>query len=553
MIYLFKWALGKGGYYQMFELLLLVIFFIIVLYVIRKIGKRRELRKLRKIRNQSKSSGSHNREAPRKTFSNRHISEVEQSSVRYQELLKLNRKYEFHDIDTSSLRSIMNYHVTLNSKRDFDLYDKKAGFKKYYQTNKIKLKPIVQKMYLNDLLYSEYMDEYSTLPKYGLSKSMGQTKMSKDVYSNVEKELCERSMLPKPYADLNIKHIWSYTSPKGRNSYKLHEFWTLDDFMFMVDKVVKVDGKFISEEVYKRQKLEEKEFAQKQHERKLKKESEAAKKRKKQKLRHKEQWYLNEIDRVNELSVRYQALKQLQDSFEFVPITKEDVNIILHEQFDTRAKVENYEFDLEDFLRYVYDNKEELKDVINKLNVNSEIAEDYYSKILKLPPYGYNFDKIDSGLTLDQFKRVEKKICSELELDDPITDMKMTYYVTYISPKGRSQMQKKKTYSMTQIEYALEHVDTYKYAKQRKKKLKSNFIKEQRSIAAGLRYDVLTRDEHRCQICGIKAIDGDDVVLHVDHIKPVSLGGKSVMENLRTLCSRCNLGKSAKYNPNGIN
>ena len=141
MIYLFKWALGKGGYYQMSELLYLGIFIIIVGYVIHK------------ILNRSKSSGSHNREVPRKTFSNRHISEVEQSSVRYQELLKLNRKYEFHDIDTSSLRSIMNYHVTLNSKRDFELYDKKAGFKKYYQTNKIKLKPIVQKMYLNDLLY----------------------------------------------------------------------------------------------------------------------------------------------------------------------------------------------------------------------------------------------------------------------------------------------------------------------------------------------------------------------------------------------------------------
>lgn len=541
MIYLFKWALGKGGYYQMSELLYLGIFFIIVVYVIHK------------IRNRSNSSGSHNREAPRKTFSNKRISEVEQSSVRYQELLKLNQKYEFHDIDTSSLRSIMNYHVTLNSKRDFDLYDRKAGLKKYYQTNKVKLKPIMQKMYLNSLLYSEYMDEYSTLPKYGLSESMGQTRMSKDTYSNVEKDLCERSMLPKPYADLKIKHIWSYTSPKGRNNYKRHEFWSLDDFMFMVDKVVKVNGKFISEEVYKRKKLEKKEFAQKQHELKLKKEAEAAHKRSQQELRNKEQWYLDEIDRVNELSVRYQALIQLQDSFEFVPITEDEVDILLHEHFDTRAKVENYEFDLEDFLRYVYEYKDDLKVLIKKLNVNSEIAEDYYSKILELPPYGVNLANIDTGLTPDQFIRVEKKICNELTLDDPITDMKMTYYVTYISPKGQSQLQKKKTYSMTQIEYALEHVDTYKYAKQRKKKLKSKFIKDQRSIAAGLRYDVLTRDEHRCQICGIRAIEDDEVVLHVDHIKPVSIGGKSVMENLRTLCSRCNLGKSAKYNPNGIN
>jgi 5-methylcytosine-specific restriction endonuclease McrA len=33
-------------------------------------------------------------------------------------------------------------------------------------------------------------------------------------------------------------------------------------------------------------------------------------------------------------------------------------------------------------------------------------------------------------------------------------------------------------------------------------------------------------------------------MLHVDHIKPWSLGGLTVDENLQTLCEPCNLGKS---------
>ncbi len=37
------------------------------------------------------------------------------------------------------------------------------------------------------------------------------------------------------------------------------------------------------------------------------------------------------------------------------------------------------------------------------------------------------------------------------------------------------------------------------------------------------------------------------VKLHVDHIKPVSRGGKSVMSNLQTLCEDCNCGKGNKY------
>jgi len=37
-----------------------------------------------------------------------------------------------------------------------------------------------------------------------------------------------------------------------------------------------------------------------------------------------------------------------------------------------------------------------------------------------------------------------------------------------------------------------------------------------------------------------------EVVLHIDHICPASKGGNSKFENLRFLCSKCNLTKSAK-------
>jgi 5-methylcytosine-specific restriction endonuclease McrA len=37
-----------------------------------------------------------------------------------------------------------------------------------------------------------------------------------------------------------------------------------------------------------------------------------------------------------------------------------------------------------------------------------------------------------------------------------------------------------------------------------------------------------------------------NIKLHIDHIKPYSLGGETTEDNLRTLCQDCNLGKS-KY------
>lgn len=63
-------------------------------------------------------------------------------------------------------------------------------------------------------------------------------------------------------------------------------------------------------------------------------------------------------------------------------------------------------------------------------------------------------------------------------------------------------------------------------------------------IPTSMRYDVLQRDNFRCCICGRSAADG--MTLHVDHIIPVSKGGATSMDNLRTLCSECNLGKSDK-------
>ena len=45
-------------------------------------------------------------------------------------------------------------------------------------------------------------------------------------------------------------------------------------------------------------------------------------------------------------------------------------------------------------------------------------------------------------------------------------------------------------------------------------------------------------------LCGDSPAKNPDAVLHVDHILPWSKGGETVEENLQTLCSVCNIGKS---------
>ena len=67
--------------------------------------------------------------------------------------------------------------------------------------------------------------------------------------------------------------------------------------------------------------------------------------------------------------------------------------------------------------------------------------------------------------------------------------------------------------------------------------------KTSRDINLRLRFKVLQRDNFKCCICGRSPATTQGLVLHVDHIKPWSKGGETILENLQTLCRDCNLGK----------
>lgn len=61
-------------------------------------------------------------------------------------------------------------------------------------------------------------------------------------------------------------------------------------------------------------------------------------------------------------------------------------------------------------------------------------------------------------------------------------------------------------------------------------------------VPARVRFEVFKRDKFACQYCGACA---PEVVLHCDHINPVSAGGTSDLLNLITSCAKCNSGKGA--------
>ena len=61
---------------------------------------------------------------------------------------------------------------------------------------------------------------------------------------------------------------------------------------------------------------------------------------------------------------------------------------------------------------------------------------------------------------------------------------------------------------------------------------------ERGKVTNKMRFSIYNRDNYRCRICGKNCRYSND--LEIDHIVPIARGGKSVYNNLQSLCRRCN-------------
>lgn len=143
--------------------------------------------------------------------------------------------------------------------------------------------------------------------------------------------------------------------------------------------------------------------------------------------------------------------------------------------------------------------------------------------------------------TLKKFRKYEERVFQKNILKIPQVNVSIYCKATYTSPQGRNHYYKEQNYNYNDLKRLFDYTVNLKESRQ----TRQYQIKVERAkMTDSLRYDILKRDNFRCQICGSSAQDG--VKLHVDHIIPIAKGGKTVPNNLRTLCDRCNMGKSDK-------
>lgn len=213
--------------------------------------------------------------------------------------------------------------------------------------------------------------------------------------------------------------------------------------------------------------------------------------------------------------------------------------IIINESFKSKSTFDNLDGEkvLKKIIEVFIENIDSFQSNISSAKSNDLIWTEYNQEVLKLI-------NSPSNLIKNSHIKAELKIIRKKLLVKPLTSVTLKYFGKYSSPKGRSIYEHTWEYSYDDVLETLEDaLNEIEY-----RKSKEHFKKIQRSkINDSIRFDIFKRDGYQCKICGSSPNDDGEITLHVDHIIPVAKGGTSDYENLQTLCSRCNMGKKAKY------
>ena len=111
------------------------------------------------------------------------------------------------------------------------------------------------------------------------------------------------------------------------------------------------------------------------------------------------------------------------------------------------------------------------------------------------------------------------------------------FIMAYTSPQGRSSNQSEFKFNSNNINHLISEIE-YKLSKRIAKGY------ERTKLTPAIRESILVRDNFTCCKCGNSQYKEPNLLLEVDHIIPISKGGKTEPNNLQTLCWRCNRKKS---------
>lgn len=113
------------------------------------------------------------------------------------------------------------------------------------------------------------------------------------------------------------------------------------------------------------------------------------------------------------------------------------------------------------------------------------------------------------------------------------------YTFKYVSAGGNSSIE-------CNIVFDIDTLDRFINYLAENIKFRKSVAGQRALMTSSLRQKIKERDNYTCKNCGVSIEQEPNLLLEIDHIFPLSKGGKTEEENLQTLCWKCNRKKGNK-------
>ena len=194
----------------------------------------------------------------------------------------------------------------------------------------------------------------------------------------------------------------------------------------------------------------------------------------------------------------------------------------------------------EDYLIYkLVDIQEKFIKQIRDAKGNRMMFEKYKEEIAEKCKLG-QFDVDDLPGSRAKLLKIEKDLF-ESKLQTPATNYSVSVYLKLTNINGVYQDSKGERFSMSEICELIDRVNDRSGDFFNDRDIWDAICRVERGkVTNRMRFAIYERDGWRCRKCGRQTDN-----LEIDHIIPISKGGKTTMDNLQTLCARCNKEKGS--------
>lgn len=181
---------------------------------------------------------------------------------------------------------------------------------------------------------------------------------------------------------------------------------------------------------------------------------------------------------------------------------------------------------------------------IKKISANRQQYFEYLAKVNSITQLG-RFEVSVEKFNTDKLLQKEKELIKKQTLSTPITQFVLIVTLYCSTLNGRVYDEKSATFNARDIYMLVKRLDNKSGDFYNDREIWDALCRVERAkVSNKMRFSIYARDGHRCCKCGIS---DRYAPLEIDHIIPISKGGKSTYDNLQTLCHKCNVEKGNEW------